>query len=85
MIATGGGVITRPENFPLLHQNSRVLFLDIAPDELPTAGRPLSQSRTPKALYAERLPLYRKMADEVIPVTRCVEDNVKLIMEVLKQ
>ena len=84
VIATGGGVITRPENFPLLHQNSRVLFLDIAPDELPTAGRPLSQSRTPKALYAERLPLYRAAADLTLPITRDIESNLKKIMEVIQ-
>ena len=84
VIATGGGVITRPENFPLLHQNSRVLFLDIAPDELPTAGRPLSQSRTPKALYAERLPLYRAAADLTLPITRDIEFNLKKIMEVIQ-
>ena len=85
VIATGGGVVTRPRNYPLMHQNGRILFLDTPPDALPTDGRPLSQKKTPAVLYAERLPLYRQMADEVIPVSRCVEDNVKLIMEVLKQ
>lgn len=84
VIATGGGVVTRPENLALLHENSRVLFLDIAPDDLPTAGRPLSQARTPKALYAERLPLYRAAADLRVSITRDIDSNMQKIMEVLQ-
>ena len=83
VIATGGGVVTRERNLPLMHQNGRIVFLDIAPDELPTDGRPLSQARTPAVLYAERLPLYRQAADDVIPITRNVEENMKKILEVL--
>ena len=84
VIATGGGVVTRERNFPLMHQNGRVLFLDIAPDELPTDGRPLSQARTPAVLYAERLPLYRRAADDIIPITRNIEENMQKILEVLQ-
>ena len=64
VLATGGGVVTRPENYFHLRQNSRVVFLnrrDI--DALPTAGRPLSQARSPRALARERLPLYRSWCD----------------------
>lgn len=85
VIATGGGVVTRERNLPLMHQNGRVLFLDIKPDELPTDGRPLSQARTPAVLYAERLPLYRLAADHIIPITRSIEDNMVKIMEVLNK
>ena len=84
VIATGGGVVTQPRNLPLLKQNSCVLFLDTPPEALPTAGRPLSQARTPAVLYAERLPLYRAAADAIIPVTRDIEDNLKKIKEALK-
>ena len=83
VIATGGGAVTRERNLPLLHQNGTVLFLDIKPDELPTDGRPLSQKKTPAVLYAERLPLYRAAADEIIPITRDIEANMTRIMEVL--
>lgn len=83
VIATGGGVVTRERNYPLMHQNGRILFLDIAPDALPTDGRPLSQKKSPAVLYAERLPLYRKMADEIIPVSRDIAENTQKIMEVL--
>ena len=83
VIATGGGVVTRERNYPLMHQNGRVLFLDIAPDDLPTDGRPLSKQRSPAALYAERLPLYRQAADRIIPITRDIDENMTKIMEVL--
>lgn len=85
VIATGGGVVTQERNYPLMHQNSRILFLDADPTSLPTDGRPLSQKKTPAVLYAERLPLYRKMADEIIPVSRDIDENIKKIMEVLRK
>ncbi len=83
VIATGGGVVTRERNLPLLSQNGRVVFLDIPPEGLPTAGRPLSQSKTPEALYRERLPLYRKAADIILPITRDIEENMKKLQEAL--
>ena len=83
MIATGGGVVTRAQNLPQMAQNGRVVFLDIAPEGLPTAGRPLSQQKTPAALYHERLPLYKKAASITIPITRDVEENMKKLREAL--
>jgi len=83
VIATGGGVVTRERNLPLLSQNGRVIFLDIPPEGLPTAGRPLSQSKTPEALYRERLPLYRKAADIHLPITRDIAENMKKLREAL--
>ena len=85
VIATGGGVVTRRRNYPLMHQNGHILFLDIRPDELPTEGRPLSQQRSPAVLYAERLPLYRAAADDIVPIHRDIEENVTKILEVLAQ
>ena len=43
VIATGGGCVTRERNYPLLHQNSRIIWLQRCPARLPTEGRPLSQ------------------------------------------
>lgn len=83
VIATGGGVVTRAENLPHMSQNGRVIFLDIPPDGLPVTGRPLSQSKTPTVLYRERLPLYQKAADVVLPITRDVEENMKKLREIL--
>ena len=63
VIATGGGCVTRPENYPLLHQNGRIFCLHRPLKDLTSKGRPLSQSRGVEALYAERAPLYAKFSD----------------------
>lgn len=86
VIATGGGAVTRPENIPVMRQNGVVLFLDVAPDDLPTKGRPLSKQRTPQALYAERLPLYRAAADITLPLCRTdgKDENTQKILEALQ-
>ena len=65
VIATGGGCVTRQENYPLLHQNSRILWLKRNPEKLPTAGRPLSLKTAPAVLYEQRKPLYAAFADAV--------------------
>ena len=39
-------VVTRPENRPLLEQNSRIVLLERSLCELSTAGRPLSQQQS---------------------------------------
>ena len=84
VIATGGGAVTRERNIPLMKQNGRVLFLDISPDGLPTAGRPLSQAKTPQTLYKERLPLYRAAADVTVAITRDIASNTEKIKEALQ-
>lgn len=63
IIATGGGVVTRTPNLPLLQQNSTVVFLDRPVSELPTVGRPLSLARSPAVLAEERVPLYRAWSE----------------------
>lgn len=63
VIATGGGIITRPENYMPLHQNGVIIFINRDGDKLPTRGRPLSQMYGVKALYEKRMPIYREFAD----------------------
>lgn len=84
VIATGGGCVTVAENYAHLHQNGTIVFLDTPPEGLATAGRPLSLSRSPEALYRERLPLYRQFADVTVPITRDINQNLKAIKEALK-
>lgn len=65
VIATGGGVVTRRENYPLLHQNSRIIWLKRDISELSTEDRPLSQAGALEELYEARRPLYEAFADDV--------------------
>jgi shikimate dehydrogenase len=62
VIATGGGAVTREENYPLLHQNGVLVWIKRENSELDTAHRPLSAGSLTK-LYEKREPLYRAWAD----------------------
>ena len=66
VIATGGGCVTRERNYPLLHQNSRIIWLKRCPTRLPTEGRPLSQKTSPVELYEMRKPMYKAFADATV-------------------
>ncbi len=83
VLATGGGCVTREENYPLLHQNGVILWRKRALEKLSRAGRPISQSRDLGELYAERAPLYARFADAVIEETDTVDEAVDMILEVL--
>ena len=83
VIATGGGVVTRPENLPLLRQNSRTVLLRRPIEELSSEGRPLSQKHGAAALYARRKPLYEAWAQYAVDCTG-VESTVQQILEVLE-
>ncbi len=83
IIATGGGCVTRQENYPLLHQNGVIFWLRRDADRLPREGRPISLSRDLKELEGEREPLYRAFADHIIDNNGPVEDTVRRILEVM--
>ena len=63
VISTGGGVVTRRENYAPLHQNGVIVHLTRSLDLLPKAGRPVSQRTDPAALWRQREGLYRAFAD----------------------
>lgn len=69
VIATGGGVVTRRENWDPMRQNSVVVFLRRPLGELPTDGRPVSQANPLEELYRQRLPLYEGAADWTVDNT----------------
>ena len=63
VVSTGGGVVTRRENYIPLKQNGLLLHLRRDPASLPTDGRPLSQATAPEELWRRRAPLYAAFAD----------------------
>ena len=56
--------MTREENYPLLHQNSRIVWLRRDLSQLSTEGRPLSQAGALEEMYKVRKPMYEAFADE---------------------
>lgn len=69
VVACGGGVVTREANYPLLHQNGRIVFLDRPVSELSSDGRPVSQAKGVERVAAERMGLYRAWADVTVTCT----------------
>lgn len=69
IIATGGGSVLREENVRCLRQNGKLFFLNADPSRLQaTESRPLSDTEEKlKRLYAERMPIYQKTADAIVP------------------
>lgn len=83
VIATGGGCVTREENYTLLHQNGVIFWRKRALDALPTAGRPISQSTDLSELYEKRRPLYERFADHIVENTPTADDAAQQIMTAL--
>lgn len=84
IIATGGGCVTRQENYPLLHQNGKLFWLRRDLAMLPTDGRPLSQRQSLDAMYARREPLYAAFADHVSDNDGTPEETVASILTILE-
>ncbi len=83
VIATGGGCVTRQENGPLLKQNGRIIRICRPLEQLPVAGRPVSQGTDLQELFCRRDPLYTALADARIENTGTVDLAVEKILEVL--
>ena len=92
VVATGGGVVTRPENWGQLHQGV-VIWLD-APEALllerlrsDATPRPLLQTADPAArltaLLAERKPLYAQADLHIVQDGRPAEQVAAQILEAL--
>ena len=81
VIATGGGVVTRPENYLPLKQNGIIVFINRDADLLPTNGRPLSQMHGVKQLYENRMPLYKHFAHIEVDGNGTVEQVAEKIVK----
>lgn len=86
VIATGGGVIKRPENIEALRQNSQIFFLDKTTEnilrQVQSDHRPLLQGDRKiklEALYNERQALYLSSCDYRI------DCNQKTLASIAKQ
>ena len=81
IISTGGGAILREENFRYLKRNGRLYFLNAELSRLQaTNSRPLSDTvEKLKRLYTERMPIYQKSADVVVPDLAEPQEEAKYI------
>ena len=90
VVATGGGVVTQPENWGVLHSGI-VIWLDVVPDQLmqrlkaDSTVRPLLQTADPeadlKALLNKRQPLYAE-ADLTVVIN---DENPEVVADGILQ
>lgn len=66
IIATGGGCVTVKDNYRSLRQNGTMVWLQRNINNLPTDGRPLSQTQNLLQMFEARKPLYAHFADYTI-------------------
>ncbi|MCI6274916.1 MAG: AAA family ATPase, partial [Coriobacteriaceae bacterium] len=83
VIACGGGVVTVPANYDLLHQNGTIVFIDRPLPDLETSGRPVSATRGVEALARERMGAYRAWADVTLASTGSPSGNAQAIRGLL--
>lgn len=85
VIATGGGCVTRDENYPLMHQNGRLIWIQRDIAELPTSGRPLSQQGSLAEMLKIRTPMYQRFSDYSVVNQSTQEDAVATILQLLNK
>ena len=81
VLSTGGGCITRPENYPALHQNGKIFWIQRDLQKLPTDGRPLSRQNDLADLYERRKDLYAAFADHVVVSDENFSHTIDKILE----
>ena len=82
IISTGGGCVTRDENFDILHQNGIIILIIRDVEELAREGRPLSAGDLYEMVRI-RKPLYRRFADIIVYNDRKPEEAAIKILEEL--
>ena len=80
VIATGGGCVTKAENYALLHQNGRIFWLQRDLECLATDGRPLSQAGKLNEMYQIRKPIYEDFADYIVDNNGNTDNTVSAIL-----
>ncbi len=82
VIACGGGVVLREENYAPLAQNGRIYQICRGVDALAMGGRPLSASRDAlRAMEEARAPLYARFADVQVENSGSAADAAAKIVE----
>ena len=84
VLATGGGCVTRQENYDLLHQNGTIFCLKRDLHKLPTENRPLSQAGNLEDMYRIRKPLYEAFADYMVDNNGDLSQTVDEIVRILE-
>ncbi|MBO4380868.1 MAG: shikimate kinase [Clostridia bacterium] len=84
VIATGGGAVLDVRNVEAMKSNGVVVWLKRDVENLARDGRPLSKDlETVRALYAEREPIYRAVADLEVENNGTIKDCADKILQII--
>ena len=83
VLSTGGGCVTREENYEALHQNGTIVWLRRDLAALPKEGRPISLRSDLGELFEKRRACYERFADHTVENDGSVEQTLRAILEVL--
>lgn len=83
VLSTGGGCVTREENYEALHQNGTIVWLRRDLAALPKEGRPISLRSDLGELFEQRRACYERFADCTVDNNGSVDETLRAILEVL--
>ncbi len=83
IISTGGGCVTVAENYRLLHQNGKIVWLKRDLSKLPKDGRPLSLANDVTDIYNARKEAYERFADIIVENDGEPEETAKKIADIV--
>ena len=83
VLSTGGGCVTREENYEALHQNGTIVWLRRDLAALPKEGRPISLRSDLGELFEKRRACYERFADHTVENDGSVDETLRAILEVL--
>ncbi len=82
VIATGGGIVKKNENYYNLAKYSHVVFIEKGMDSLAVTDRPISELLGLEKIYLDRLPKYEKWANTRVNIDGLsLEQAVEKILE----
>lgn len=80
IVATGGGAVTREENFDIIRQNSVVFWIERDLEKLAKDGRPLSLKTSAQEMFERRCALYERFCDYEISNDGALQDAVNEVI-----
>ena len=84
IISTGGGVVTRGENYRPLKQNGVIFYIQRNINFLSRDGRPLSQNGDLEEMFQKRRPMYEAFCDYKVKNGTTAIDCAKEILNIFR-
>lgn len=85
IICTGGGCVTQRRNYPMLHQNGTIFWLQRDLSLLSTDGRPLSQKGDLMQMFRQREPMYAQFSDHSIDNNGSISQAASMILKKMEE